>query len=69
MNRLKFFIREVKNLKRELRARYLMYFRPEYVKRQMARRGGGCGHHGCCGLSFFARFRKCLAPDGKTCLR
>src|SRR3989344_5632644 len=61
--------RELKNIKRELRARYLMYFRPKYVREQLTKRKGVCGGHGCCGLSFFSKYRKCLGPDGKTCLK
>ena len=69
MEFLKLIIRETRNVKRELRARCLMYFKLGYVKKQMERRRGGCGQHGCCGISIFGRFRKCLAPDGKTCLK
>lgn len=64
---MRIFLREFKNVARELRAQYLIYFKPEYVSAQMKKRRGGCGQHGCCGISIFAKFRKCL--KGKECLK
>lgn len=61
-------IKEFKGLKRELRAFYLMHFRPKYVQRQLETRKGICGMHGCCGMSFVSRFRRCLSKDKVHCV-
>lgn len=68
---LKIFLRELSVIKRMLRRRYYMYFRPEYVRQQLERRRGACGQHGCCDLSVLQRiynlsYRKCLSRYGHS---
>ena len=68
-------IREIGAIKRMLRRNYYIYFREDYVKKQIRKRRGLCGHHGCCDLSILHKvynlyFRKCLSRDDRRrCLR
>ena len=51
---------------------YYYRFRKGYVQRQLARRKGVCGRHGCCDLDWLARLRhrRCLDPLDRTkCLK
>ena len=59
---------------RMLRRMYFRLCRPEYVRRQLARRQGVCGRHGCCDLTAMSRWKnlswhKCLDRDERTCCR
>tara|TARA_Y100000310_G_C20590348_1_gene767647 strand:- start:640 stop:975 length:336 start_codon:yes stop_codon:yes gene_type:complete len=58
--------RELGTIKRALRRKYLIYFRPKYVEGQMRKRKGVCGRHGCCDLSIFHKYRKCLSSSDRT---
>ena len=63
-------IKILQSIKRELRREFLIHFRPDYIKKQMEKKRGVCGRHGCCLVSPFGKRRlgKCLDKDGKTCL-
>jgi hypothetical protein len=66
LNLLKNVIREIGVIKRMLRRKYYIYFRPDYVDRQIKERKGSCAQHGCCDLSILHRiyngfYRRCLS--------
>lgn len=54
---------ELMSLWRLARRWLYLTFRRGHVRRQVARRKGECGRHGCCHLSALARFRRCYDPD------
>ena len=72
---LRIITREIGVIKRIVRRRYCMIFKPDYVKEQMKRRKGVYANHGCCVLSIFSRiynlrYRKCLSDKNyKVCAR
>lgn len=65
-------IREIGTIKRALRRKYYIWFRPIYIKEQMKKRRGICGKHGCCDFSIFQKLKKCpnlSKEDSTKCLR
>ena len=58
-----------------LRREYYIHLRPDYVDKQVKKRRGMCGQHGCCDLSLLQKiyniyYRKCLSKDiCSKCLR
>jgi hypothetical protein len=74
MNLLKIVTVETGSIARALRRRWYIHFKQDYVNKQIEKRRGVCGHHGCCDLSLLHRlynkyYKKCLNQnDRRACL-
>jgi hypothetical protein len=69
---LSVLVNECHSIQRWVRRRYLIWFRPDYVRAQIESRKGSCGRHGCCDLTMFAPVlrRGCFSKKEKSmCLR